>query len=82
MVVAFSTYLVTILDDQSYYATSFHALMEETISSIEANDSTFLERLRELANAQPLTYENRGNLLESVRRFRSEGEAIRANQKR
>ena len=68
---------VTQLNDQSYYAASMTILIEETIESLESQDSSLLERLRNFSEQQPITYESRANLLENLRVFRSDGDASR-----
>ncbi|MGC6441325.1 MAG: hypothetical protein ACON4H_01590 [Rubripirellula sp.] len=68
---------VTQLNDQSYYAASITILIDETIESLESQDSSFLDRLRKFSEQQPITYESRADLLQNLRTFRSEGDATR-----
>ena len=68
---------VTQLNDQSYYAASITILIDETIESLESQDSSFLDRLRKFSEQQPITYESRADLLQNLRTFRSDGDAIR-----
>lgn len=75
--VAVYSYVLTSLDAQSYYAASVRELLKEAVTAIESNDRSFLPRLKAFQARQPLTYENRGNLLENARQFHAEGEAIR-----
>ena len=71
---------LTQLNDQSYYAASMTILIDETIESLESQDSSFLERLRNFSERQPITYESRAGLLQNLRTFRSDGEAIRTEK--
>lgn len=71
------TAAVTQLNDQSYYAASITILIDETIESLESQDSSFLDRLRKFSEQQPITYESRADLLQNLRTFHSEGDAIR-----
>lgn len=68
---------VTQLNDQSYYAASITILIDETIESLESQDSSFLDRLRKFSEQQPITYESRADLLQNLRKFRSDGDATR-----
>ena len=68
---------VTQLNDQSYYAASITILIDETIESLESQDSSFLDRLRKFSEQQPITYESRADLLQNLRTFRSDGDATR-----
>ena len=68
---------VTQLNDQSYYAASITILIDETIESLESQDSSFLNRLRKFSEQQPITYESRADLLQNLRKFRSDGDATR-----
>ena len=68
---------VTQLNDQSYYAASITILIDETIESLESQDSAFLDRLRKFSEQQPITYESRADLLQNLRKFRSDGDATR-----
>ena len=68
---------VTQLNDQSYYAASITILIDETIESLESQDSSFLDRLRNFSEQQPITYESRADLLQNLRTFRSDGYAAR-----
>lgn len=68
---------VTQLDDQSYYAASVHALLDETISALESGEPVFLQRIKLFRDHQVLSYETRGNLLENAREFRDAGRIIR-----
>ena len=68
---------VTQLNDQSYYAASITILIDETIESLESQDSSFLDRLRKFSEQQPITYESRADLLQNLSTFRSDGDATR-----
>lgn len=68
---------VTQLNDQSYYAASITILIDETIESLESQDSSFLDRLIKFSEQQPITYESRADLLQNLRKFRSDGDATR-----
>lgn len=68
---------VTQLNDQSYYAASITILIDETIQSLESQDSSFLDRLRKFSEQQQITYESRADLLQNLRKFRSDGDATR-----
>ena len=65
------------LDDQSYYAASVRTLLDETVLALESGEPGFLHRLKTFREKQMLTYESRGSLLENVRAFRDDGEALR-----
>lgn len=68
---------LTQLNDQSYYAASIRILIDETIDSLEDQDPSLLERLQDFSEQQPLTYESRSGLLENLRKFQSDGDALR-----
>ena len=74
------TVVFTKLDDQSYYAAAVQILIDESIDSLEKGDSTFLSRLQQFREVQHLTYESRSDLLENLRQFRAQGEAVRESQ--
>ena len=74
------TVVFTKLDDQSYYAAAVQILIDESIDSLEKGDSTLLSRLQQFREVQPLTYESRSDLLENLRQFRAQGEAVRESQ--
>ena len=74
------TVVFTKLDDQSYYAAAVKILIDESIDSLEKGDSTLLSRLQQFREVQHLTYESRSDLLENLRQFRAQGEAVRESQ--
>jgi len=74
------TVVFTKLDDQSYYAAAVQILIDESIDSLEKGDSTLLSRLQQFREVQHLTYESRSDLLENLRQFRAQGEAVRESQ--
>jgi hypothetical protein len=65
------------IDANSYYARSVELLLDETIGGLEAGDPELLSHLKKFRSEQRLTYENRGELLENVERFRAQGESRR-----
>ncbi len=77
---SFVTVVFTKLDDQSYYAAAVKILLDESIDSLEQDDSTLLGRLQQFREGQHLTYESRSDLLENLRQFRAQGEAVRESQ--
>ena len=80
VITSFVTVVFTKLDDQSYYAAAVQILIDESIDSLEKGDSTFLSRLQQFREVQHLTYESRSDLLENLRQFRAQGEAVRESQ--
>ena len=80
VVTSFVTVVFTKLDDQSYYAAAVQILIDESIDSLEKGDSTLLSRLQQFREVQHLTYESRSDLLENLRQFRAQGEAVRESQ--
>lgn len=80
VITSFVTVVFTKLDDQSYYAAAVKILIDESIDSLEKGDSTFLSRLQQFREVQHLTYESRSDLLENLRQFRAQGEAVRESQ--
>ena len=74
------TVVFTKLDDQSYYAAAVQILIDESIDSLGKGDSTLLSRLQQFREVQHLTYESRSDLLENLRQFRAQGEAVRESQ--
>ena len=74
------TVVFTKLDDQSYYAAAVQILIDESIDSLEKGDSTLLSRLQQFREVQHLTYESRSDLLDNLRQFRAQGEAVRESQ--
>ena len=80
VITSFVTVVFTKLDDQSYYAAAVQILIDESIDSLEKGDSTFLSRLQQFRGVQHLTYESRSDLLENLRQFRAQGEAVRESQ--
>lgn len=77
VITSFVTVVFTKLDDQSYYAAAVQILIDESIDSLEKGDSTLLSRLQQFREVQHLTYESRSDLLENLRQFRAQGEAVR-----
>jgi len=71
------TFAITQLDDNSYYASSVAKFLDETIEALESGEAHFLTRLKRFREAQSLSYENRGDLLDNVRAFRDEGKILR-----
>jgi hypothetical protein len=69
---------LTQLDDNSYYAASVRALLDETVDAVEAGEPGFAARLREFRARVRLSYETRDDLLEKARAFRADGESLRA----
>jgi len=80
VITSFVTVVFTKLDDQSYYAAAVQILIDESIDSLEKGDSTLLSRLQQFREVQHLTYESRSDLLENLRQFRAQGEAVRESQ--
>lgn len=80
VITSFVTVVFTKLEDQSYYAAAVQILIDESIDSLEKGDSTFLSRLQQFREVQHLTYESRSDLLENLRQFRAQGEAVRESQ--
>ena len=80
VITSFATVVFTKLDDQSYYAAAVKILIDESIDSLEKGDSTLLSRLQQFREVQHLTYESRSDLLENLRQFRAQGEAVRESQ--
>ena len=80
VITSFVTVVFTKLDDQSYYAAAVQILIDESIDSLEKGDSTLLSRLQQFREVQHLTYESRSDLLENLRHFRAQGEAVRESQ--
>lgn len=81
-VVGLTVFIYKDLDDNSYYAASTQMLLAETVTAIEQREPSFLNRLKEFVSAQPLTYENRGTLLDNARTFAARGETLRTESKR
>ena len=80
VITSFVTVVFTKLDDQSYYAAAVQILIDESIDSLEKGDSTLLSRLQQFREVQHLTYESRSDLLDNLRQFRAQGEAVRESQ--
>ena len=80
VITSFVTVVFTKLDDQSYYAAAVQILIDESIDSLEKGDSNLLSRLQQFREVQHLTYESRSDLLENLRQFRAQGEAVRESQ--
>jgi len=68
---------LTQLDDNSYYAASVRALLDETADAVEAGEPGFADRLRDFRAHVRLSYESRDNLLQKARAFRADGERLR-----
>ena len=77
-VVGLAVWIGKSFDDNSYYAFSMQTFLNETITAIEQKEPRFLNRLKQFASEQHLTYENRDNLLDHVRSFETEGKKIRS----
>jgi cell division protein FtsX len=80
VITSFVTVVFTKLDDQSYYAAAVQIFLDESIDSLEEQDSTLLSRLQQFREVQHLTYESRSDLLENLRQFRAQGKAVRESQ--
>ena len=80
VITSFVTVVFTKLDDRSYYAAAVQILIDESIDSLEKGDSTLLSRLQQFREVQHLTYESRSDLLDNLRQFRAQGEAVRESQ--
>ena len=73
VITSFVTVVFTKLDDQSYYAAAVKILIDESIDSLE-KDSTLLSGNSFERSSIWL------DLLENLRQFRAQGEAVRESQ--
>ncbi len=72
------TFALTQINDNSYYTSAAKTIVSEAVIAIETNEVDFLTRLKELESSFCSTYENRQNLLNLAKNFKTQGERIRS----